>query len=107
MVFANSFVRVLLSVCSQVTVGQVVVVRTLASRDSSAFVNRQRETRKSTHVNLVGRQTRRRANRIVVCQLDVREMQVPVVLSFIDDHSQHLNHSVVHPLNASVTVWMI
>ena len=58
-------------------------------------------------MNLVGRQTRRRADRIVVCELDVRELQIPVVLSFIDDHSQRLSHSVVHPLTASVTVWMI
>ena len=39
--------------------------------------------------------------------LDVRELQIPVVLSFIDDHTLHLSHSVVHPLNASVTVWMV
>ena len=34
-------------------------------------------------------------------------VQIPVVLSFIDDHSQHLGHSMFHPLNASVTVWVI
>ena len=58
------------------------------------------------HVNL-GVQTRRRADRIAVCELDVREMQVPVVLASIDDHSQHLGHSMVRPLYALVTVWMI
>ena len=105
--FANEIVRVLLSVCSLVAVGQVVAGQTLVSQDSGAFESRQRETWKSTHVNFVGRQTRRRADRIVVCELDVMELQIPVVLSFIDDHSQHLKHSVVHPLNASVTVWMI
>ena len=106
MVFANNIVRALLSVCSEVTVGQVVAGQTLVSRDSGAFENRQRETWKSTHVNLVGHQTRGRADRIVVCELDVRELQVPV-LSFIDDHGQHLIQSVVHPLNASVTVWTL
>ena len=49
-------------------------------------------------------QTRRRADRIVVSELDVRELQIPDVLLLVDDHSQHLGHSVVHPLNASVTV---
>ena len=34
-------------------------------------------------------------------------MQVHIVLSLVDDHSQHLGHSVVHPLNAPVTVGMI
>ena len=97
----------LLSVCSKVAVGQVVAGQTLVSRDSGASENRRRETSKPTHVNLVGRQTRRRADRTVVWELDVRELQVPVVLSFIDDHSENWSHSVVHSLNASVTVWMI
>ena len=73
MVFANNILRALLSVCSQIAVDQVVAAQTLVSRDSGAFENRQRETWKSTHVNLVGGQTRRRADRIVVCELDVRE----------------------------------
>ena len=34
-------------------------------------------------------------------------MQVPIVLSLVDDHTQHLGHSVVYPLNAPVTVGMI
>ena len=73
MVFANNIVRALLLVCNHVAVGQVVAGQTLVSRDSGPFENRQRETWKSTHVNLVGGQTRRRADRIVVCELDVRE----------------------------------
>ena len=48
MVFANNIVRALLSVCSQVAIGQVVEGQTLLSRDSVAFENRQRETLKST-----------------------------------------------------------
>ena len=77
------------------------------SRDCGAFKNRQREMLKSTHVNFVGRHTRHRADRIVVCELDVRELQIPVVLSLIDDDSYHLSHSVVDPLNACVAVSMI
>ena len=67
MVFANNIVRVLLSVCSQAAIGQVVAGQTLVSRDSGAFENRQKKTWKSIHVNRVGRQTRHRADRIVVC----------------------------------------
>ena len=55
--FANNIVRALLSVCSQVAVGQVVADQTLVSRDSGAFENRERQTWKYTNVNLVGRQT--------------------------------------------------
>ena len=43
MVF-TTIVFALLSVCSQVAVGQVVAGQTLESRDSSAFEKNQRET---------------------------------------------------------------
>ena len=102
--FANNFVRALMSVCSQVSIGQVAAGQALVSRYAGALENRQGGTWKPAYVKLVGRQTRRRADRIVVCELDVREPQIPVVLSFVDDHSQHLGHSVVHPLNAPVAV---
>ena len=105
--FANNVVRALLPVCSQVAVAQVVTGQTLVSRYSGAFENRQEETWESPHVNFVGRHFRCRANRIVVSELDVREPQIPVVLLLVDDHSQHLGHSVVHPLNASVAVRII
>ena len=106
MVLANDIFRALLSVCSQVTIGQVVAGQTLVSRYSAAFETRQGETWKPTYVNLFGRQTRRRADRSVVSELDVREPEVLVVLSLVDDHSQHLGHSVVHPLNAPIAVRM-
>ena len=85
----------------------MVAGQTLVSRDSGAFENRQLETWKATDVNLVGGQFRRRADRLVVCELEVRELQIPVVLAFNDDHRQNLGHSVVNPLYASVTSWMI
>ena len=40
-------------------------------------------------------------------QLKVRELQTPVVLALVDDHSHYLGHDVVQPLNASVAVWMV
>ena len=58
-------------------------------------------------VDLVGPQTRRFADGTVVSVLDVRQMQVPIVFSVVDDHNQHLGYSVVHSLNDSVTVGMI
>ena len=58
-------------------------------------------------MDLVGRQARRRSDGIVVREFDVRQMQDPIVLSLVDDHSQHLGHSVIHPLNAPVAVGMI
>ena len=69
-----------LPVCGQVALGQVVPGQTLVSRYSGAFENRQGETWRRTHVNLVERQTRCRADRFVVCELDVRKPQIPVSL---------------------------
>ena len=57
MVFANNTVRALLSVCSQVKIGQVVAGQTLVSRYCGAFENRYGETWKPAHANLVGRQS--------------------------------------------------
>ena len=107
MVFANDIVHALLSVCSQVATGQVVAGQTLASHYSGALENRPGEMWKPTHVNIVGHQPRHRADRIVASELDVREPQIPVVLSLVDDHSQQLGHRVVNPLYASVAVRMI
>ena len=102
-----SFACFFLSVGDHVAIRQVVADQTLVPHDAGAVENRQVETWKSAHVDLVGRQAHRRADGIVVREFDVRTMQVPIVLSLVDDHSQHLGHGVVHPLNASVTVGMI
>ena len=64
------------------------------SYDTSAVKNRQGEPWESPHVDLVGGQTRRRANRIVVSEFHVRQMQVPIVLSLVDKKSQHLGDIV-------------
>ena len=106
-VCADNVVRTLLPVGGQGAIGQVVTGQTLVSHDTCAIENRQEEPWESAHVDLVGRQTRRRANGVVVSEFDVGQMQVPVVLSLVDDHSQHLCHSVIYPLNAPVTVGMI
>ena len=107
MVFSYNIVCALLSACSQIAVDQVVGSQTLVFRESRTFESCQRETWTSNHVDPFGSQTRRRAYRIVVCELDVRGLQTPVVSALVGDHSQHLGHGVVHPSNASVPVWMI
>ena len=44
---------------------------------------------------------------IVVCEFDMRQVNVPVVRSLIDDHREHLSHDVIHALYAAVTAGMI
>ena len=97
----------LLPVGGQVAIGQVITGQTLVSHDTSAVENGHVEPWESSQVDLVGRQTRPRADGIVVSGFDVVQMQVPIVLSLVDDHSQHLGHSVVYPLSAPIAVGMI
>ena len=106
-VCADNVVRAFLPVGGQVAIGQVVTGQTLVSHDTSAIENRQWEPWGSAHVDLVGRQIRRRADGFVVSEFYVGQMQVPIVLSLVDDHNQRLGHSVVYPLNALATVGMI
>ena len=77
------------------------------SHDTSVVKPRQGKTWRYAHVDLVRRQTRRRADGIAVSEFDVGEVQAPIVLSPVDDHSQHLGDSVVSPFNAPITVGMI
>ena len=64
MVFANDVVRALLSVCSQIAIGQVVVAKTLVSHDAVAFEHPSDEGHVVVYhgVDLVGRRTRCRAD---------------------------------------------
>ena len=106
-VCANNVVLALLPVGGHVATGQVVTGLTLVSHDTIAVEICQGELWKSAHVDLVERQTRRRAHIIVVSEFYVGQMQVPIVLSIVEDRSQHLGHGMVHPLNAPVAVGMI
>ena len=99
-VCSENVVRALLPVGGQVAIGQVITGQTLVSHDAIAVENRQGKPWESAHVDLVGRQTHRHADGVVASEFDVGKMQVPIVLSLVDDHSQHLGQSVVHPLNA-------
>ena len=106
-VCADNVVRALFPVGGQVAIGQVVAGQTLVSHDTRAVENRQREPWESAHVDLVERQTRRRSDGVTASELFVGKMQVPMVLSLVDDHSQHLCHSAIYPLSAPVTVGVI
>ena len=70
-VCADNVVRALLPVDSQVAIGQVVTAETLVSHDTSVVENSQGNSRESAHVDVVGRQTRRRADEVVVSEFYV------------------------------------
>ena len=91
---ANNVVRGLLPIGGHVEIGQAVVGQTQMSHDAGVVENREGKTWESAHVNLARRQARRRADIISVRKFDVRQMRVPIVLSFVDYHSHHLDRSV-------------
>ena len=75
--------------------------------DPGAVENSEREAREPTNVNLVGGQSSGCADRIIVGELHVRQLRIPIVLAFVDDHSQHLGHCVVNVLHTTVTALMV
>ena len=75
--------------------------------DPGAVENSEKEARDPAHVNLVGGQASGGADRIVVGELHVRQLRIPIVLAFVDDHTQHLGRCVVNALHTAVTAWMV
>ena len=67
---------------------------------------RQGERWKSAHVAPVWHLTRRRSDGIIVSELDVK-YSIPIVVSLVNDHNQHLGPRVVYLLNASVPLGLI
>ena len=61
----------------------------------------------AVHMNLIRCQPGAGADGIVVSKFHVRQVDVPVVLSFVDDHRQHLNHGVVDALDATLAVGVV
>ena len=61
-VCADNVVHALLPIDGQVALGQVVTGESLVIHDANAVENRPGELWESAHVDLVGRQTRRRAD---------------------------------------------
>ena len=75
--------------------------------DPGAVENSKREARESAHVSLVGGQASGGAGRIEVGEVHARQLRIPIVLAFVDDHSQHLGHCMVNTLHTTVTAWMV
>ena len=77
-----------LPVSGQVAIGQVVTAQIVVSHDTSAVENRQGAPWESARVDIVGLQTCRGADVIVLTEFEVGQMQVPIALSLVDDHIQ-------------------
>ena len=58
-------------------------------------------------MHLIGGQPGGGTDGSVASKFHVWQMNIPVILLFIDDHSEHLSHGVIHALDAAVAVRMM
>ena len=107
MLFANQRIRTPLTVGGEVAVFQVAASEALVASGVAVIEDGEGEARKAVHMHLIRGQPCGGADGIVVSKFHVRQVDVPVVLSFVDDHRQHLSHGVVDALDAIVAIGMV
>ena len=44
---------------------------------------------------------------VIVSKFHVWQMDIPIILPLIDDHSEHLSHGMIHAFDAAVAVRLI
>ena len=59
------------------------------------------------HVHLIEGHPGCGTDGIIVRKFHVRKMSIPIILSLLDNHSEHLSHGVIHALDVAVAVRMI
>ena len=100
--FVNQRIRTPLTVGGVVAVSQVVVGEALVASGFVVLEDGEGKAGGAVHMHLIRGQPCGGADGIVVCKFHVQQVDVPVVLSIVDDHRQHLSHGVVDALNATV-----
>ena len=75
--------------------------------DPRAVENSEREVRAPAHVNLVGGQASGGTYRVVGGKPHVRQLRIPIILSFVDSRNQHLGHCEVNALHTTVATWTL
>ena len=83
----------------QVMAGEALMVSGVV-----VFEDGEGKAGEAVHMHLIRCQPGGGADGIIVSKFHVWQADVPVVLSFVDDHRQHLSHGVVDALDATVAV---
>ena len=89
-----------LAVRGEVAVFELVASETLVAAGVDVVEDGHWESRETVHVHLVRGQSRGGAHSVVVREFDVWQVEIPVVLTFVDDHGEHLSHCVVDSFDA-------
>ena len=84
--FAHEFISALLSVASEVAVGELIAIEALIATSVRSFEDGKRKAREASDMDFIGGKTRGGANGVVIGVLDVGKVDVPVVLVFGTDH---------------------
>ena len=100
---ANQRIRILLAVSGEVAVFQVVAGEALVASDVVMFEDGEKAAG-AVHMHLIRCQPDGGADGIVVSKFYMWQVDVPVVLPFVDDRRQHLSHGVVNALDANVAL---
>ena len=102
--FANQRMRTPLTVGGEVAVFQVVAGEASVASGVVVFEDGEGKAGEAVHMHLIRGQRGAGADGIVVSKFHVRQVDVPVVLSFVDDHRQHLSYGVVDARDATIAV---
>lgn len=94
MLFAHYTVSASLLFPRQVAIAQLVALQTLVPTDVRPLQDREQETRHSAKMDFTRREACGGANVNIVVELDVGQMHISLVSSFVDHHGEHLRHSM-------------
>ena len=84
--FSHNFIGALLSVASEVAIGELIAVEALMGTTVRLIKDGEGEAREASDVDFIGGKARGGANGVVIGVFDVGNMDVPVVLVFVTDH---------------------
>ena len=86
MLFSHKFVGALLTLASEVAIGELVAVEVLMGTTLRSIKHGEGEAREASDVDFIGGKVRSGANGVVIGIFDVGKMDVPDVLVFVADH---------------------
>ena len=105
--FANQRIRTPSAVSGEIAVFQVVASEALVASGVVVFEDDEGKAGEAVHMHLIRCQPGGGADGIVVSKFHVWQVDVPVVLLFVDNHHQHLSHGVVDAPDATVAVGVV
>ena len=86
MLFAHNFIGALLSVASEVAIGELIAIEALMGTTVRSIKDGEWEAREASDVDFIGGKARSGADGVIIGVFDVGKMDVPVVSIFVADH---------------------